>query len=287
MQASLIITTYNQAKNLRLILDSVGKQTCTDIEIIIADDGSHDPIVEVVADYRQRLSIPMAMISQEDLGFRKTMILNKAIHRAQSDYLVFIDGDMILHPRFIENHLRYRNPQSVLCGYRGVKLMEAHTEKLMAGETGISASLPNLLLHKLQGNLKNPLRSLQLHHPAWRKIAVSYRNNLSGCNFSLYREAIELVNGFDEDILEHGYEDYELGCRLKRAGYHLVNVSKLCNTYHLYHKPRKGRPGHISQKIGQISQAVNTTCSNGLYKRQPAELMTTIPDALRKPRLIS
>src|SRR5690606_2939809 len=120
--ASLIIAVYNQARNLELILESVKTQTRQDIEIIVADDGSSDGTEKVIKDFRKNYpQIPIEFVTQEDIGFRKTMILNKAIKKSTGEYLIFIDGDMLLERRFIELHFRYRALQQVLCGHRGVK----------------------------------------------------------------------------------------------------------------------------------------------------------------------
>lgn len=271
MNVSLIVAVYNQARNLELILETVKNQTIRNFEVVIADDGSSDRTPAVVEQFAaDNPDIPLAWVTQEDKGFRKTMILNKAILKSRGDYLVFIDGDMLLEKRFLELHLRYRNPQQVLCGHRGVKLSEAYTAKILAEKQKFSDNPLSLFLRATRGDVENPLRSLMIHSPLLRKLAIPFRDNLSGCNFSLYREAIEKVNGFNEDILEHGFNDYELGHRLKLAGYQLINVSKLCNTYHLYHLTRKNRQEEIREKIRKVDASTEFRCAKGLAKTPEA-----------------
>jgi len=267
MLASLIITVYNQARNLELILETVRQQTCKNIEIVIADDGSSDLTMDVVESFRlAQPDIPLSFVTQEDKGFRKTTILNKAIKLATADYLIFIDGDMLLEKCFVQLHLHYRQHNLVLCGHRGVKLTESYTKKILAGKKMFSTEPFNLIVQKIKGNLNHPLRGMILKNHFLRKLGVHNRDNLSGCNFSLFREAIEEVNGFNEDILEHGYNDYELGCRLKMAGYKIIDVSKLCNTYHLDHPTRKTRSEEIRKKIKSASESKDAYCVNGLNK---------------------
>lgn len=267
LKASLIIAVYNQAQNLKLILEAATKQTANDFEIVVADDGSSDETVMIVEKFQSdHPALPVSIVTQEDRGFRKTMILNKAIRTSKGEYLIFIDGDMLLEKRFIELHLRYRNPAHVLCGHRGVKLSEAYTGKILAGQQLFRTNPINLMLRAIRGDVENPMRGLIIHNPLMRALAVPHRDNLSGCNFSLYRDAIEKVNGFNEDILEHGFNDYELGHRLKLAGYQLINVSKLCNTYHLYHTTRKTRREEIRKKIEQVDQSRRAVCTRGLSK---------------------
>lgn len=267
MDISLIIAVYNQARNLELILNSIKTQSCQDFEVVIADDGSSDGTEEVIGRFRQQCpNIPISFVTQEDKGFRKTMILNKAINRSRGDYLIFIDGDMLLERRFIELHMKYRKTQQVLCGYRGVKLTESYTDKIINGEALFSTHPVSLFLQKLKGNITNPMRGLILKNPLLRAIAVSQRDSLSGCNFSLYREALIRVNGFNEEVLVHGYNDYELGHRLKWAEYQLMNVSKLCNTYHLYHPTRKKCREETNKKIAQIDASTDYRCAKGMQQ---------------------
>lgn len=265
---SLIIAVYNQSRNLELVLDSVRQQTNQNIEIVIADDGSTDGTEKVIEQFRVDCPhIPIIFVTQEDEGFRKTMILNKAIKRSRGDYLIFLDGDMLLEKRFIDLHLQYRESSQVLCGYRGVKLTEAYTEKVVNGEKLFSTHPINLLVQRIKGNVENPMRGLILHNRFIRKFAVPARDSLSGCNFSLYRKALEAVNGFNEDILEHGFDDYELGHRLKIEGYKFFNISKMCNTYHLYHPTRKTRRKEVAEKIARVDASTNSWCENGLSKK--------------------
>ena len=104
-KCSLIVNVYNQAKQLDVLLESALKQTNQNFEIIIADDGSSDETEAVVKKWNSKLDI--RRVWHEDRGFYRTIILNSAAKLTTSDYLIFVDGDMILHHRFIEMHLKY------------------------------------------------------------------------------------------------------------------------------------------------------------------------------------
>ena len=149
-----------------------------------------------------------------------------------------------------------------------MKLNKAYTNKITSGEVVFKNSVINSIVQAAKGNIENPLRGLILKNSFLRKLFVHSRNNLSGCNFSLYRDAIEKVNGFNEDILEHGYNDYELGCRLKNSGYEIVDVSKLCNTFHLYHNSRKTNREETESKKHKVLHSGSKFCMNGLSKYQ-------------------
>jgi len=266
LTCSLIVSVYDQASELAVVLASVASQTRQDFEVIIADDGSHDALADTIARFRSHCPhIQVACVRQDDLGFRKTRILNRAIRTMVSDYCVVIDGDMLLHRRFIENHLRYRRHDRVLCGYRGVKLGPRYTERLLTDQDRLREGIGPLVWRSLRGDLlSSPWRGLVLHNRTLRRLAVPRRSGLAGCNFSLYRQALQQVNGLDESICEYGYEDYELGARLQRAGLHLFNVSKCCNTYHLYHAKSPKRD--LREIKRRILNNRHTQCRHGLAR---------------------
>ena len=97
MKVSLIISTYNWPEALRLSLMTVLHQTQYPHEIVIADDGSTIETQNMIKELQTEYPIPIQHIWHEDKGFRKTMIMNKAVKAATGDYIIQIDGD-ILHP---------------------------------------------------------------------------------------------------------------------------------------------------------------------------------------------
>ncbi len=263
---TLIISIYNQALQLRRVLETVARQSNRDFDIIIADDGSADAVEPVLAEFReQHPGFRLLHLWHEDRGFCKTIILNKAYRAAGSDYLVVIDGDMLLHDRFIENHLRHARPDRVLCGYRGVKLGEKLTAELLGGERRFSQNMLVLFWQALRGRLKEVSRGLVINNRALRRLVARRSKRLSGCNFSTYRENLFRVNGMDETILVYGFEDFELGHRLQLAGIRLVDVSRCCNTYHLDHGKRAADSAGTLRTIKQnILGSRALQCRHGL-----------------------
>ena len=55
---------------------------------------------------RARSAVPVRLVSQPHEGFRVARLRNLASRRRPADYLVFVDGDMLLHPEFIADHAR-------------------------------------------------------------------------------------------------------------------------------------------------------------------------------------
>ncbi len=108
---TLIITTYNWPQALRVCLDSVVHQSMLPSEVIIADDGSTDETRLVRDRFRNDFPVPLLHVWQEDKGYRRSAILNKALRKVDSkNYVIFIDGDIILHHHFIADHARLAEP---------------------------------------------------------------------------------------------------------------------------------------------------------------------------------
>ena len=106
MQASLILTTYNWKEALFLSLQSALAQSLPPAQILIADDGSREDTAIMIEEIAKTSPIPLIHVWQEDQGFRLSKIRNEAIKKATTEYIIVSDGDMILHPLFVRDHLR-------------------------------------------------------------------------------------------------------------------------------------------------------------------------------------
>ena len=106
LKASIVITTYNAPLWLHKVLLGFSIQTFQDFEIIIADDGSTQETKAVVDSFKNKFKYPLQHIWQEDHGFQKPKILNKAILASKTDYLIFTDGDCIPRKDFVATHLK-------------------------------------------------------------------------------------------------------------------------------------------------------------------------------------
>ncbi len=237
MQATLIISVYKNTKALQAVLDSLALQTARDFEIIISEDGDSAEMAEFVSKYPHQY--PTIHLTQPDKGWMKNHALNRAIRAAQADWLIFIDGDCLLHPRFIEMHLRYADKKYVLAGKR-VKLNDKISQRLLEHPHTVkhmNRTLLPLLICKRgsrfveEGLFISP-DSILGFLPRMRPL-----NHLKGCNMSFSKEAIYAINGFDEDyMLPAVGEDYDLSWRLERAGYQHRSIRNLAVQYHLNHK---------------------------------------------------
>src|SRR5690554_2206643 len=127
LKTSLIISVYKNTRDLKAILDNLQYQSHLLDEIIISEDGNSSEMKLFLANYS--IDIPLVHLSQEDTGWQKNKALNNAIMKAKHEYLIFIDGDCVLHTKFIQNHLLLSNTRHILAGKR-VKLGPLYSEKL-------------------------------------------------------------------------------------------------------------------------------------------------------------
>lgn len=269
MKASLIIAIYDNIRFLKVILDSLHFQTEKDFEIIIAEDGEHAAVKEFLNQYS--FEQPWQHLTQKDEGWRKNKAMNMAIRAAKSDWLIFIDGDCVLHDRFIEMHLRYANDNAILAGKR-VKLDEASSQLLYDNINNIS-TLKTQLLRKLivgKGKIRNIEEGIFISPDGLLGFIPKIRklNNLKGCNMSFSKKAIYAINGFDEEyILPAIGEDFDLTWRFAAAGFKYKSVRNLAVQYHLYH-PENWVDTEENMKICRRNQLENKfICQNGLEKK--------------------
>src|SRR5690606_32696759 len=82
----------------------------------IADDGSGPETAALIERMRAETGLALQHVWQEDDGFRKCRILNKAILAARHDYLVFSDGDCIPRADFLTVHAARAEPGYYLSG---------------------------------------------------------------------------------------------------------------------------------------------------------------------------
>ncbi len=93
---SIIMPLYNKAKEVKASVNSVLRQTETDFELLVIDDGSTDdslPIVKSISDPRIRV------VHQENAGVSAAR--NRGIQEARHRYLAFIDADDMWKPDFL------------------------------------------------------------------------------------------------------------------------------------------------------------------------------------------
>jgi glycosyltransferase involved in cell wall biosynthesis len=233
-EAALIVSVYQRPAALSLVLESCVYQSSSEFEIVIADDGSGSDVRDVVAAYSRRMPDRIRHVWQENRGFRKTIIVNEAVRRTNAGYLVFIDGDCVLHHHFVRSHLHYRRPGTTLSGRR-VTLDEQATRAL---------SLDDVRTRRIEtprfwwAHCPSRDRRHGFYLPWVCTIEHASRKNYwtFGSNFSLHRADFYSINGYDEEIVGRGAEDINLSQRLKLKGIRIRTITRAALQYHLHHE---------------------------------------------------
>jgi len=226
---ALVVNTYNQPDYLRRLLNALSRQTQLPHEVVLADDGSDDQTRAAFEDWAARQSFPCCRVWQEHAGFRRARVLNLAIARATSAYLVFQDGDTIPHPAFVADHLRLARPGAFVQGHRAL-IEQAGSSFFGLGEFGAD---------RRRALLRLQLRGLK-HAYRWPWPIRRNRSDLRGirgCNLAIWREDLLKVNGYNEAFTGWGREDSELAVRLMNAGVYRLDVRGWAICFHLWHPP--------------------------------------------------
>lgn len=222
---AVVVCTYNWHEALRLCLGSLTKQTRKPDEVIIADDGSTPETRKTIDEFRSRL--PIKHIWQQDEGFRRAMALNKAFSACKSDYIIQVDGDIILGHHFVEDHINEARTGHFLVGSRG-KLGRDMTLKMLSTGKG-SPEFYSRGLTRRQNTIRMPFLT---------RFFYNYKQNRKerGCNMSFWRKDLLSVNGYDNGMVGYGSEDVDLAARLRRNGVYKRFIKFKAIEFHLYHK---------------------------------------------------
>lgn len=257
VSVALLVTTYNWPEALKLVLDSVLVQTILPDEVIIADDGSGEATREVVEAFRQKTSIPVKHFWHPDEGFRKTIIINQAITGTSSDYIIQIDGDIVMHELFIRDHISEAEKGYFIRGSR-VLLQEDITRKYLNNGQFERVS-------SFSKNVRNRINSLRIPFLAPLLIKKSQRSrNWIGCNCAFWRADFLKVNGYNNELKGWGHEDIELAARFINSGLYQKKVKLKAVCYHLHHPFNSRVHENINYRVylDTLHQGI-AYCSNG------------------------
>jgi len=301
-RASIIVNTYNKPEYLRLVLAALCVQTERDFEVIVGDDGSR-PETEAMLRELQSEGLPFELKYhwQEDDGFRPGEARNGAIRLATADWLIFLDGDMVVHRRFVESHLRLAGDNRLLFGGR-VKLTQAFSESITP-EDILGRGITSLYY-------RNYFRSREARYaPVYAKLSdrvtdtaiqwvggtylgtpVLFSDAMarllprstarelcfkSGSNFSTSRASIVAVNGFDKRFSGLSGEDGELFWRLHNLGVEPRSVLFTAIGYHLWHNENWQRVGEERDRALALERETidesKTRCADGLVPLTQSE----------------
>ena len=268
---SIIISFYKDLDNLELLLLALQQQSYCDFEVIVAEDDNMQQTINFLQIQREKNNFPILHVNQEDIGFRKCKILNKALTVSSGNKIVFLDGDCIPHRHLLKEYNLFIS-EGVFCTGRRVMLSKKLSEKVKETHNLSLLSFFNCLLYGVEGELKR-----SLYFP-WLKLNKGNKRGLLGCNMGGCKSDLLLVNGFDEDYQLHATgEDSDLEWRLRACGIKIQTVFYQCITYHLFHK--KSHDGNSPEQVNNRllmatkQKAGYCFCKNGIEKSQLKEYL--------------
>ena len=271
MKLSLIISAYNQRSSLEKIFHALALQRNPPDEILVADDGSVDGTDELIANWRNKFNPPIQHLWHPDNGFLKTTILNKSVAAATGEYIVFLDGDCVPHPKFIEDHRALAERGYWVQGRRCF-VREPFVASFVPGATPI-------VKWALQGRISRPAKSVRLPFAIVRRDRG--QRGILGCNMAFWRDDIVAVNGFDESYQGRGMgADSDLGSRVYNLGRLRKFVYGRALVFHLDH-PIMPRPHFDANRarLDEVLRSGKTRCEQGLEQYEKP----TVPASTNEP----
>ncbi|GLB49958.1 glycosyltransferase family 2 protein [Neptunitalea lumnitzerae] len=266
---SVIISTYNAEEWLKKVLWGYDNQAFKNFEVVIADDGSGEATANLIDTLKKEVSYPIVHVWQEDEGFQKSRILNKAIEACSYDYILMSDGDCIPRKDFLEVHAAYREKGYFLSGGYFKLPMDISKkitkEDINAGNcfdvnwlkrNGLNSSFKNTKL-TAKGGLSKVLNTVTPTNASW-----------NGHNASGWKEDILAVNGMNESM-QYGGQDRELGERLFNLGIKSKQIRYSAVCVHLDHARGYKTPESIAFNRAvrdEVASKKITWTPNGIKK---------------------
>ena len=256
MTLALIVSTFEQPAFLDKVLRGIERQTRKPDEVFIADDGSGPETRGLIERWRDRTGIRVTHLWHPHDGFRKILLLNRAVAAARSEYLVFLDGDCVPPAEFLADHERLAERGYWVQGRRCF-VLEPFVEQFELEQISWWSWA---LCRRFSGAIK----ALRLPVP------LVFRNRkqrgIIGCNMAFWRSDVIEVNGFDESYLGRGIgPDSDLGTRVYNLGRQRKFVYGRALVYHLNHPvaPRDDLENKRA-RLEETARSGRTRCERGV-----------------------
>ncbi|MEH6680949.1 MAG: glycosyltransferase family 2 protein [Sediminicola sp.] len=259
-EVSVIVSTYNSEEWLRKVLWGFNCQSYRNFEVVIADDGSGPATKALLEDMQRQVFYSIVHVWQEDEGFQKSRILNKAILACSTEYIIMTDGDCIPREDFVEVHYINKEPRYFISG--GYYMLPMNISKAITKEDVAQQNCFDINWLKSQGIAKtfknNKLTAKGYLSKMFNRLTTT-NASWNGHNSSGWKNDILAVNGFDERM-QYGGQDRELGERLFNLGIRSKQLRYSAVCIHLDHSRGYRTPESIAKNMA-IRKEVKKTGS--------------------------
>lgn len=215
------LCTYNRAALLQRVLQGCFEQSVAEYEVVLINDGSQDETAAIIEHAQRTAPVRFKAVTHSNRGLARSR--NVGIEMASGQRIIFIDDDVLPMPNFVEEHLRTarRHPRDVV---RGGVIMTESFDRLPA--------------------------------PFWSPLRDYSANYFWTSNVSVPVETLRRVGGFNENFREYGWEDIDVGLRLRQEGLR-SHVNPKALAFHYKPKLRAGRVvGMVAQARAQARTAI-------------------------------
>ncbi len=234
-RATVIVSTYNRPDALDAVLRAFDRQVDRGFEVVVADDGSDERTRQVIDAARARVGYDLEHAWQEDRGFRLSRSRNLAVGRARGDYLIFLDGDCVPRPGFIDRHRGLAEEGWFVRGTRAA-LSQDFTRRILEDAVPVEQwSLGRWIWATARRDLKDPSPLLYWPGQGLRKRTPEKWRGAQTCNLGVSAAGFRAVDGFDEAYEGWGMDDADLAVRLIRSGVRRKEGKFSTAVLHLWH----------------------------------------------------
>jgi glycosyltransferase involved in cell wall biosynthesis len=225
-KVTVLMSVFNEQIYLRTAIESILNQTFSDFEFLIIDDGSKEPIEDLIADYKDSR---IRSFRQENMGLARS--LNKGLQLARGDYIARMDADDVCRSDRLELQIRQiaADPQIDLLG----SFFDIVDENERLIET------KELIID-----------------PIYRLWRLQFHNNYGHGTVMLKKQSVLKQGMYDETLLYA--QDYDLWSRMSRKD----NTEIIPEVLYHYRLVQQSGQASVRNYDAQLAAAINISNRN-------------------------